>query len=99
MKTYHILVHFYEQEKTNDDLVMIITKQDYEDAELRARIEKIRVRHLGIRNNFSSQEDMVDSIFNQLAEEIDCIWCYCEALKPLVIQFLWLPNSLPLKTS
>lgn len=85
MKTYHIPVHFYEQEGMDDDLVMIITQNDFEDAELRNRIEKIRIRHVKIQDDFPSREDMVDSIFNQLAEEIDCVWCYYQSLTPLVI--------------
>lgn len=85
MKTYHIPVHFYEQEGTDDDLVMIVAQKDYEETDLRNRIEKIKIRHLKMQNDFPCQKDMVDSIFNQLTEEIDCVWYYYKSMMPLII--------------
>jgi len=85
MKTYNILVHFYEQDETDDQMVVIITQQDYEDDYIQKKIETIKFWHVGRHDDFDCQEDMVDSIFNQLAEEIDCIWCYHQPLKTLVI--------------
>ena len=85
MKTYNILVHFYEQDETDDQMVVIITQQDYEDDYIQKKIETIKFWHVGRHDDFDCREDMIDSMFNQLAEEIDCVWCYNKSYTTLVI--------------
>lgn len=85
MKTFYSPVHFYERDGYDDDLVMIITQRNHENHEIQSKIEAIKTRLLITKNDFESPEDMVDAIFNQLAEEVDCIWCYCQPLETLVI--------------
>ena len=85
MKTYYIPVHFYEQDTENDDLVMFITQSDVGDAELESRLDCIKTQYMKQQDKYSDRNEIVDTIFNELADEMKGVWCYCETLPQLVI--------------
>ena len=85
MNTYYIPVHYYEQESENDDLVMLITNKDIDDANMRKYLENSKIRHIKKQDEYSDQNEMVDAIFNELAEILSGVWCYCKTLPQLII--------------
>lgn len=83
MKTFYIPIHFYEQESTDDEVVMLITKRDIGKCELDSLLmEEVR-RHRS--RSYPTREDMVDGIFDSLAKRISGVWSYCETLSTLHI--------------
>ena len=90
MKTFYIPVHFYEQDETDDELVMVITQRDIGDAELKNRLTTIKnwyMRKQAEDSDYSeyNEKEIVDAIFDELADELNGTWCYCSTMPRLVI--------------
>jgi len=85
MKTYYIPVHFYEQDAEDDELIMFITQYDLKDDEFKTRLLKNKTRFIKKKNEYSEINEIVDAIFNSIAEETGGIWCYCKTLPQLII--------------
>ena len=89
-KTFYIPVHFYEQDETDDELVMVITQRDIGDAELKNRLTTIKnwyMRKQAEDSDYSeyNEKEIVDAIFDELADELNGTWCYCSTMPRLVI--------------
>ena len=85
MKTFYIPIHFYEQETEDDELVMFVTQNDIDDAELKKYLLKYKNKYQKRKDEFSDSNEMVDAIFNELALYLHAVWCYCKTLPQLVI--------------
>jgi hypothetical protein len=85
MNNYFIPVHFYEQDSQDDELVMFITKKEITDEQLENFFKHSKIRHMKSNDENFDQNELVDAIFNELAEAIKGVWCYCKTMPQLVI--------------
>jgi hypothetical protein len=83
MNAYYVPIHYFERDKDDDDVVMIVTQQDYKPCELDDLIKTETRRHK--ESAYDCKEDMTDAIFNALAKKIGGVWKYLELQNTLTI--------------
>ena len=85
MKSYYIPIHFYECEPEDNELLVVTTRRNIDDAEIQKRLERIKKWKTEKADKFTGSTELVDAIFDELVYEIDGVWCYCKTLPQLVI--------------
>ena len=72
-------IHYHESE-AQDDVVLFSAPEGTSSAAIYGRFEELKAMYLPKVDEFPSREDMVDHIFDTLADEFHSNWSYCEVL-------------------
>jgi len=72
-------IHYHESE-AEDDFILLSALKSTSAAALYKQFTELQAQILPTESEFPNREDMIEHIFDTLADEFKCEWRFCEVL-------------------
>ena len=70
----------YPEDDLKDDVVIFFADEEISNKAIHLRFEELKELHLPNADDFGSRDEMIETIFDALADEFDGEWSGCDVL-------------------